>query len=624
MAKGAASDCSFTMTDGVIDNGNVHKPVDNGHTFTFTQENGGAVYVENGVATLSSGTVKNVDAQNGGAFYIVGGTFVMDGGEITDAVAAQSGGGVYLADGALVINDGVLDSCTAAANGGTVCIMQGSATIAGGTIRGDNSVNADHQITAVNKAEAVNGGGVYVGGGSLDMQNGTITKCSAVNGGAVYIIAGECSMTGGTISYNHAQNGGGMYVENTSISYGGDNDSAVLWNEAAVNGGGMYIVQDEGTQMKRTTITSGVIDNNTAGSNGGGIYHIGDKGECSVSGTSSISGNNAANGGGLYIIGGSMLNVNGGHISENSALGMPGSGVKTAYNHADNVGVGGGVYVGPGTTVTSSGFVMSEGKYAGIYSNIADFAADDIYANIQATVLSLPDVSNMQLGNNLTATGWYCDYAAGDSAFNQDTLLDENKFPYFDASAIERYRAAAEYSDTTPYLVESELNPVSGKYICLTIGSDIINYGQIVITKSGSESEDQYFVFRVEATSLENSVLELPVFEVAVRGNGTVTIDRVPFGTYTVSEVGSWSWRYETVGENARSVTVDTPDAPETVHFQNRIDTSVAYDDELEISLWLDANGEGSVNVWNQPKAMVTTQTGWSLPGGLFDREEDD
>ena len=172
--------------------------------------------------------------------------------------------------------------------------------------------------------------------------------------------------------------------------------------------------------------------------------------------------------------------------------------------------------------------------------------------------------------------------------------------------------------------MESSLKNVSGKYICLTIGSNIINFGQIVISKTGSESDDQYFVFEVKATSLENGALELPVFQVAVRGNGSVTIDRVPFGSYTVSEMEGWSWRYEVDGNVSQTVQVDNADVPETLTFHNQLDTDVAYDAEQQSTLWLDGNGAGNVNVWDQPKTAADTESGWNLLGSLFRREEDD
>lgn len=58
----------------------------------------------------------------------------------------------------------------------------------------------------------------------------------------------------------------------------------------------------------------------------------------------------------------------------------------------------------------------------------------------------------------------------------------------------------------------------------------------LTITKSGGATEDSY-LFRV--TSGEGAG-----YLVAVQGNGTVTLGKLPIGTYTVTEDASWSWRY--------------------------------------------------------------------------------
>ena len=614
---------SFENCTAVVNGGGVYMGSGtfnmNGGSFKScaATEYGGGVYLGGGTFDLGgNGGFESCTAiKDGGGVYLDDGSFEMPGGSVKNC-SAENGGGVYLAGGTFNMDGGTFESCSVNANGGAVCIMNGTANIKGGTIQGDNTVIEN--VIYPNNLEAIHGGGIYVGGGKLDMEAGTITKCSATKGGAAYITAGECDMTGGMVSYNYADDGGAMYVEKTPVTYGGLNNLTVEWNFATNNGGGMFI-NNEG---KHTTITNGVIRNNTADNFGGGIYHEGENGSCTVSGAGQIRGNTAKNGGGLYIIGGSTLNVNGGHITENRAVGKPADNVTTAYNHIENVGVGGGVYVGPGTTIASS-FTMAAGKAAGIYANTADFAADDLYANIYATVLSLPDVDGMSLGDSMTATGWYCDYAEGDTKYNNNALLDINQFTSPGAVTheyIERYRYAAEFSETAPYRVNESLGNVSGKYICLTIGSDIINFGKIVISKEGSENEDQYFVFKVEASILDNTALERPVFEVAIRGNNSIEIDHVPFGMYTITEMESWSWRYEVDnGQASQSVTVDDPDTAETVTFKNMIDVDVAFDTQQQSSLWLDGNSQNKVNVWNQKQ--VVSQNTWNL---LFGKEDAD
>ena len=61
----------------------------------------------------------------------------------------------------------------------------------------------------------------------------------------------------------------------------------------------------------------------------------------------------------------------------------------------------------------------------------------------------------------------------------------------------------------------------------------------LTITKDGWDAtdENQSFVFRIEGKDVD--------MEVVIHGTGYVTIKGLPVGSYTVTEVTGWSWRYE-------------------------------------------------------------------------------
>lgn len=471
-----------------------------------------------------------------------------------------------------------MDDCTAIGGGGNGV---GEVTVSGAVVTAVSSSSG----TAI-------GGGVYIGGGSFEMQGGTLQACTASsNGGGAYVSGGHCEMANGLISSNTAgSNGGGVYVLNTGVTFSGDTGIRITGN-SAVDGGGLCINQTEAPaagELHLTSVANGSINGNTASRHGGGLYHTGGHGKCVVSGRSQINGNSAVNGGGLYIISGSALEINGVHISENMATMPETITATTANDHAGNRGVGGGVYVGPGSSIASSFTISSTAKSAGIYSNTAKFAAADIYADIHATVLSLPKVNDMLLSDTVKATGWYADYATGDTDYAMGFL--NNRVPT--AAAVLRYDAAGLSGDTTAYLVEEDLSSLSGKYVCLTIGKQIIEYGSIVISKtvSGPEDPNQYFIFRVQATELNNVSLTKPVLEVAVKGGESVTIERVPFGSYTVTECSDWSWRYNcangVLSAEVNSVT------PVRLAFSNAFDSDTR---------WLDANSSNAyVNVYGK------------------------
>ncbi len=87
----------------------------------------------------------------------------------------------------------------------------------------------------------------------------------------------------------------------------------------------------------------------------------------------------------------------------------------------------------------------------------------------------------------------------------------------------------------------------------------------LTIQKKGWQpiDENQTFVYRVEgADNITKGKVDLAV---TIHGNGSTTINNLPVGTYKVTEVESWSWRY-TAGQS--SVTVELKN-PGTVTFTN-------------------------------------------------------
>lgn len=210
----------------------------------------------------------------------------------------------------------VLTGGNIAESGGGVFVGGGTLTMTGGAITNNSSTNSN------------NGGGVYVDGNStFTATGGTIggdgSGNSAQNGGAIYIAAsGKVELKGATISYNTSEtSGGGVANYGTfEISSGSINN-----NTSGHNGGG---VNNNGT----LTMTGGTIANNTATADGGGVYVAADKTFNMTSGSSSmpsISGNQAKNGGGVYLVATGILGMGVGTISGNTAT-IDGHGVYDA------------------------------------------------------------------------------------------------------------------------------------------------------------------------------------------------------------------------------------------------------------------------------------------------------
>lgn len=345
-----------------------------------------------------------------------------------------------------------------------------------------------------------------------------------------------CSLeigTGNSIKENTSNNvGGGVYVdkvagETTTLSITG----AEITKNKAVNGGGVAV------HAATVSISSGLINENTASQNGGGIYV--DNGGCNVSGSGTIKNNQAANGGGIYVASG-QLTVTGGVISGNKAKDADNKSTvdqtvsnQTAFGRTS--GVGGGIYVLIGT------FTMSNeaSKAVGIYGNLADFAADDAYASGSGTTLTLPDVANMSLeGAYESAEGWFVDYVSNDTKYTTDTP--------FTFANDGRYRTTGNTDNPTGAITSGQ------KYYCLTLG----RIPAIIITKvlDSNKAPDSSFMFKVthyDSSNKADSVITvtIPASAFVLNEDGkmeaSVLVAKLATGSYTVEELVDWSWRYK-------------------------------------------------------------------------------
>ncbi|GHS89436.1 hypothetical protein FACS189487_09640 [Campylobacterota bacterium] len=133
----------------------------------------------------------------------------------------------------------------------------------------DNSTASFDMIggTISGNTTNVNGGGVFVGGGTFTMSGGTISGNHAADGGfgggGVLVGGGTFDMNGGTIKDNTATGtggyggyGGGVYVIGSSSIFT-MNDGTISGNTASDSGGGVYVLT--GTFTK----TGGTINGDT-------------------------------------------------------------------------------------------------------------------------------------------------------------------------------------------------------------------------------------------------------------------------------------------------------------------------------------------------------------------------
>ena len=306
----------------------------NGHKITAA-DGMDAIYMTGGSFTLTDckgvGTITHASSKTGRGVYVSSGTFNMYGGSITGNRATGDGGGVYKSG------------------------SNSSFNMYGGSITG-NTANSY-------------GGGVYVDGGEFTMSGGTIggtktgeTNTATYGGGGVYAKA-NFEMTGGSITGNETNRGGGVYVTGKgsftmSASADGQNIPSITGNNATDNGGGVYVVGSSSTFK----MTGGSITGNNA-AYGGGVYTVN---EFKMSG-GSITGNNAYKSdyistfGGGVCVGSGIFTVSGEvTVTDNTKGGTKGADGKFTGDTKNNV------YLPTGKTITIGTDKLSEGAQLGV------------------------------------------------------------------------------------------------------------------------------------------------------------------------------------------------------------------------------------------------------------------
>ena len=272
-------DNKFIMSKGLIRNSDTSDD-----EYTCIQENGGAVYMEKGICTISEDAIikkcyaSNTPDAKGGAIYIKGGTFTMSGGVIEQCSSNSDGGAIYLEGGNVTLSGGTISNNVALnGNGGAVCIQGGNFKMS----------NADKIVNIVNNAAfdknhrgTGNGGGIYVTSSkelTVDIISGTISGNSSgrYGGGVCVDMTGKDDITTtvnvGTkdsipaINSNSAiHKGGGIYVDGKK-AFVNLNNGTVLQNQTtayqinpdvAVENGLVTLAKDEITTQVTITFNN--------------------------------------------------------------------------------------------------------------------------------------------------------------------------------------------------------------------------------------------------------------------------------------------------------------------------------------------------------------------------------
>ena len=334
---------------------------------------GGGIYASHADVSMQNVTVSansvTGSSSDGGGILVRYGSLTMDGCHVEGNTAPDCGGGMLLRHSVLNAAKSFFEKNTAKYGAGIYfgdtpneaeegCSGEHNHLITDSTISGNKVLDLENGI----------GGGMYVGTTSnLTLRNSKLlNNDGASQGGAIVAYsAGTIELDDVSISENKAQSGAGIFAMCTAA----DNTDIRLLNGTA-------------------------IDKNTATGDGGGIYAYALANTHSVTvANSSVSGNTAASGAGIftYKSGSAVINVDlqsGAVMHNNNAVTNMGGAI---YANASNINIA---------------------ANSAVYNNTAKTAGDDLLFN--GSTFTLPNAKDMSGDRILSSdkaeiTGWYHD-----------------------------------------------------------------------------------------------------------------------------------------------------------------------------------------------------------------------
>ncbi len=286
---------------------------------------GGGLYgndpAARGAAQLTNSTLSGNQAVNndGGGIYQLGGTVTLVASVLQLNTAFGSGGGLLQAGGVANVLISRIQSNTATIeNGGGIDQAGGSLSDIGSTIIGNRSHG--------------DGGGIASYGATFNLlAGGLLSNTSANVGGGLYVEGGSGTLSAAALLFNQAAAGGaGLYnaggalavTNNTRI----DNNTTIAAatassvNRPSTLGPGAGLYNAAGGTLRAQQLE---LAGNTGLGTGGGAINFGQMWIFS----STVSGNSAANGGGLYNALTGTLVISASTLSNNQALSAAGGGL---------------------------------------------------------------------------------------------------------------------------------------------------------------------------------------------------------------------------------------------------------------------------------------------------------
>ena len=245
----------------------------------------------------------NSAANNGGAIAIANGSATVTGAPLRNNTATASGGALYLAAGTATLNGVTVQANTAGADGG-------AAALSGGQLR----ANANSLVT-LNTANNGRGSAFFANNAQIFVNGSTVTvQTGQGNGGVVYLQESTLNLTNNSIfSLNSTTGEGTIFAESNSTVL---LDGVTAQGNRAASGA---LVRADGGQV---TVRNSQIADNTATADGGALALTT---ATLVLENSTFTANLADGNGGAFTLANGTLQVSGSTLTQNRALGDGGA-----------------------------------------------------------------------------------------------------------------------------------------------------------------------------------------------------------------------------------------------------------------------------------------------------------
>ncbi len=336
--------------------------------------NGGAVYVKYTPVTITDSTFsKNISQSNGGALYLGGSKTIINNSDFSENYAKNHGGAIYdvylnavdtqeeqrdKAVSNITVTGGTFEGNTAMA-GAVVSIRTDCDAKFNGSTFKNNSVSgydAKADGTGVNDGNGEGGGAVYVGYGSLTLNDVTATGNTASDfGGVVDSVSSTVFVNGGTYTENKSNSGAVLYaMSKSTVNIDGANISSnesVYENKEYNNLIGGTVYANGGT----LNISATTLDGNKTGYYGGAVYAR-DGATVNINENSVISNSTGATGAAMYFRESCVVTMEDITVSDNTSTGngviyqIGGTMTMTNVTATGNQGSNGGVLFSSGTS----------------------------------------------------------------------------------------------------------------------------------------------------------------------------------------------------------------------------------------------------------------------------------